>query len=44
MLAATNGHANVVEILLQHNANVNMQNEVSTGSHKLSRLCVWEWY
>ena len=32
MLAANNGHTNVVEILLQHKPNVDMQNEVSTGS------------
>ena len=30
MVAATNGHSNVVEILLQHGASVDMQSVVST--------------
>ena len=44
MLAAYNGHTNVVETLLQHGAYVDMQNEVSAGSQTASRLCVQEWY
>lgn len=33
ILAASNGHTNVVEILLQHKPSVDMQNEVSTRSY-----------
>ena len=35
MLAASNGHTNMVEILLQHKANVDMQNEVSIVNERV---------
>ena len=40
MVAAENGHSNVVETLLQHGASVDMQKDVSTGD--ISSLCLHE--
>ena len=38
MTASKNGHSNVVEILLQHGASVDMQKDVSTGD--ISSYCL----